>query len=595
MRTRQLLTPATVKQNLIGLAVLAAVSLWPAGVAAQAENAVREPTKQSSQSSLIVPLPPPDSLVPPAAKKNIVIGDFQFDDDQPANSLEVVLRSMFESNHTSGSGRASSFLEPGNYWLHDVEIAARTQLGETWNSELNVALRYTDSRRHDPSNASLQRLQFVASDEKNHVSVGDYYATLSQYSLNRAIKGVGYQRAVGDASHVRVVVGTFDPRWDYLFANKAGEPIDRYVTGVRAQTEGERYRIGLNLVNAWDRDDDPVRTTEDTYRQFLPSVDWEYRTEAGLRLSGEHAYAGTRRQAVNRSETELDGSAHRLNFDGTLGELRLRARAERVSPDFQTLGGGAAIDRLRLYARGDYRLTKVWGVFAAVDRYHDNLGGQLAATTRTQIPEIGISARGLFDRRSLSFSSSLRQRQVDVDGILPQESVSDRIYLSVSDRYNQFGVRGEVEALLNQRKGTTTDSNDDFLYRLSIDSRHQIIDGRFDLRPNLILERQELEDPTTGSMVRTHGVRFDLQLLTQGHLSYGLNLEDRRTNNDILGADDTHLRRIALNLYSKPAILRGGSFRAETGLGDYAFSSAGKDYNERYIRLMLDFPLAYGN
>ncbi len=586
--------------NLLRLGVFSATISWTlAGVAqvsdtSATELAGEEPTVAPTRSSLIVPLAPPDTLTAPATGE-MVFGDFRFEEDRAARSLDVMLRSMFESHRVSGPGRAASFLEPGNHWLTDVEVNARSPVGEHWNTEFNAVVRYTDSRRHDPATTSVQYLQFIAQDEQNHLTLGDYYATFSQYSLNRGIKGVGYQRVLDASSHVQVVAGAFDPRWDYLFGTKADEPIDRQVIGLRVQTVGERYRLGLNLVNAQDDDSDPVRTTEDTYRQTLPAVDWEYRTLAGWRLGGEHAHARTRRQAAAGSETDLAGSAHRLNFDGGLGELRLRGRAERVSPDFFTMGGGAAIDRFRTYLRGDYSLTDRWGVFAATDSYRNNLDDRLDTTTRTRIPELGLTARGLFDRRSLYLSASYRQRTEESDGPQPQQFVSDRIYASVSDRFEQVAVRGEMEALLNEREGTTENRNDDFLYRFTVDSRHSILGGRYDLRPYLSLERQELEDPTTGATVRTDGVRFDAQLLTRGDLSYGFSFEDRATDNGNPGADDTRLQRLALNVDSRPAFLHGGTFRAEVGDADYDFSDDDRDYRERYLRLMLDFPFGFGS
>ncbi len=561
----------------------------PAETAASAETV-------PPRTGLIVPLTPPDTLSAPVAPKGPAFGEFSFTTEETENSLEVTLRSMFESHHISGPGRAASILEPGRHWLHDLELNARHSLGDNWTTEFNAILRYTDSRRHDPQTKSLQRLQFVASDQVNHLTLGDYYATLSQYSLNRAIKGIGYQRNIGEASYVRFVAGAFDARWNHLLNQVEDEPIDRHVTGLRAQTAGDNYRVGVNLVSAWDRDNDPVRTTEDTYRQILPAFDWEYRADSGLRLSGEHAQAKTRRQTAAGVRENLSGSAHRLNMDGTLGKLRLRGRAERVSPDFYTMGGGAALDRLRTYVRGDYRLDTVWSVYGAYDWFRNNLDGQLAATTRTSIPEVGVNARGLFDRRSLTFATSLRQRRVDTGAPQRREQVSERLYVSLADRFDQVSVRGEVEALLNTRKDTSPrQSNDDLLYRLVIDSRHLIAGGRYDLRPYLSLEHQEVEDPGSGRMVRTDGARFDLRLLTQGHLSYGLNLEHRSTENRVPGAEDTRLRRYALNLDSQPALLRGGTLRAEIGHAEYRFGDAAKNYRERYVRVLTDIPFNFGN
>ena len=441
---------------------------------------------------------------------------------------------------------------------------------------------------------SLQRVQFIARDKVNHLTLGDYYATLSQYSLNQAIKGLGYQRNFGESTYLRVVAGTMAPRWDHLFGEPHNETIKRDVVGLRAQNAGDNYRVGLNLVSASDHDNASVRTIEDTYRQVLPAFDWEYRTDSGVRLSGEHAQANTRKQTAAGVNHDMVGTAHRINADGSLGDLRWRMRTERVSSDFVTLGGGAAIDRLRYYLRGDYRLDKTWSVFLADDWYRNNLDNQIGATTRTHIPEAGVTARGLFDRRNLTLTTSLRQRQVKTEAPLYDRNISDRLYVSMSDRFQEVSVRGEVEALLNKRKDTTNGhtDNDDYLYRFAIDSRHMFSEGRYDFRPYLTLEHQIVDDPLTGKSAVTDGAILDLRLIAPGNLTYALNFEQRNVNNTIPGADDNSLLRYGVSVAYRPAQFPGSSIRAEAGKIHYDFSDNTKDYRERYVRVMLDIPFS---
>lgn len=579
---------------------------WAQGGSAPASEEVdRSAEVQSTVSAgvpAIVPLPPPDSLaVRQPAAVSMEFGDFSFD-DAPARAATVWLRSMYENHHTSGPGRTSSMLEPGGHWLHDIEVDIRRPMGENWTSEFSGVVRYTDTRRHDPQTWSLQRVQFVAYDSANHLTLGDYYATLSQYSFNRSIKGLGYQRTLSDASYLRVVGGSLHGRWNHVWQRVDDEPIDRNALGLRFQTAGDNYRLGFNLVSAKDRDNDPARTTEDTYRQILPAFDWEYRMDGGFRFSGEHAYARTRKQDVAGNRDNLNGTAHRVNADGALGNVRLRLRTERVGSDFYTMAGGAAVDRLRYYVRGDYRLTPVWNAFAAYDWSRNNLSGKLDAstglpmsTTRTRVPEIGLDARGLFDRRSLSLTTSLRQRVVTVDSTPRSRTVSDRIFVSLADRFGEVSVRGEVEAMLNTRKDGARQSNDDYLYRFIVDSRHMLLDGRYDLRPFLTLERQEVEDPQSGRMVRTNGVRLDMRLLAPNDIAYGAGFEHRHIANNIPNGDNARQTRFDLSLDSRPQFLRGGTFRAEVGHANYRFGDTTKNYRERYIRFLADVPFEFGS
>lgn len=576
------------KQTLIASGVICALCCQ-----ANAQEAAG-PQAPAFTPGIIVPLSPPDALNGPQIEKKPVFGNFQYDSGLPDKALDVTLRSMFEDHRISGPGRANSFLESGSHWLHDIELTARQPLGSKLKTEFNAVVRYTDTKRHDPSTWSVQRLQMIARDDVNHLTLGDYYATLSQYSLNQAMKGLGYQRNFNENTYLRFTAGTLAPRWDHIFGKPYNETIKRDAVGFRAQNAGDNYRVGLNLVSAWDHDNAGIRTTEDTYRQLLPAVDWEYRTDGGTRLSGEHAQANTRREKANGQRHDLSGTANRINADGSLGNLRWRMRGERVSSDFFTMGGGAAIDRLRYYLRGDYRLDKTWSVFLANDWYRNNLDKQLPATTRTHIPEAGVTARGLFDRRNLTLTTSLRQRRLMTDSPQYNRQISDRVYVSVSDRFNEVSLRGEVEALLNKRKDTTktrTD-NDDFLYRFAIDSRHLFAEGRYDLRPYLTLEHQIVEDPTTGKSVITNGALIDMRLIAPNNLTYALNFEHRKTNNAIPASDDNKLLRYGLSVSARPAVLQGGSIRAEAGKAHYDFSTSTNNYRERYFRVMFDIPFS---
>lgn len=549
-----------------------------------------KPQQSLSIPGVIVPLSPPEALNGAQIEKKPVFGNFQYDNSLPERAIDVTLRSMFENYQISGPGRDNSFLEAGSHWLHDVELTARQPLGNKLQTEFNAIVRYTDTQRHDPSHWSVQRLQFIARDDVNHLTLGDYYATLSQYSLNQAIKGLGYQRNFSESTYLRFVGGTLAPRWDHIFGTPHNETIKRDVVGLRAQNSGDNYRIGFNLVSAWDHENSRARTTEDIYRQFLPAMDWEYRTNGGVRLSGEHAHSETRKDQVNGIRSNFAGTANRLNADGDLGKFRWRLRGERVSPDFYTLGGGAAVDRLRYYLRGDYRLDKTWSVFFANDWYRNNLEGQQLVTTRTHIPEFGLSARGLFDRRSMTLTTSLRQRRVENDS----RQVSDRIYVSLNDRFSEVSLRGEVEAVLNKRRNSTGQqtSNDDYLYRFAVDSRHLLAGGKYDVRPYLTLEHQIIEDPQTGKSVITDGILMDVRLISQNNLTYAINFEHRNTNNSIPGGEDNKLLRYSASISARPAILGSGSIRAEAGKNHYDFSGSNKNYQERYIRLMFDIPFS---
>lgn len=589
-------------KNKSGLALVPVFLLWflSGTMAYCADNPGDDPAKQASgiqPAGTIRVLAPPDSMMIEPDETEAQFGDFVFEDDafdEPAVSLTS--RTLYEYHNITGPGRQASFLDEGGHVMTDLELRTLGSWGSRWNTELNSMVRLTQSRRYDPEDFSVQYLQFTASDATNRITLGDYYASLSQYSLNRGIKGLGYQKTFGRHKYVRVVGGSFHARWDHLFERNQQEPVDRNVVGVRGQYGEDNYFLGLNLVTAWDRDGDPGRTLETTYRQILPSVDWEYRAR-GLRLSGEHAYAPTRKQATpDRDNERITGTANRVNAHASLGKLRLRARTEHVTPDFVTMGGGAALDRFRVFVRGDYRLTRTWSLYAGTDWYRNNLESQLEATTKTFIPEAGVRARGLFDRRSLSVSSGVRRRVVSTESPDRRRNITDRLTFGVGDRFGDVSVRGAVEVLINEdQKAEPRTKKEDYLYRLMIDSRHVIMGGSVDLRPYLTLERQEIEDPATGRPVRTHSACFDLRALTGNDWRFGLNLEARSIRSNIADRDDSDETRFAVNAEKTLRFFSDVLIRGEAGQNRYRFSDSRRNYRESFVLVSLDLMFNKGN
>lgn len=588
-----------IKSELMLFSVLL-VCLWAsATVYADDKNTVQadENPPPSSITGMIRPLAPPDTMMIEPSETEAEFGDFDFDDDffqEPA--VNLTSRTLYEYHHIKGPGKESSFMEQGGHIMNDLELRTLGSLNQNWRTEFNSNLRFTQSRRYDPKDFSVQYLQFITSDDTNHITLGDYYASLSQYSLNRGIKGIGYQKTFSEHNYIRMVGGSFHSRWEYLFNREEQEPIDRQVIGIRAQTGKDKYFMGLNVVTAWDRDNDPNRTTENTYRQVLPSLDWEYRM-SGLRLSGEHAYAPTRKQqATDRDNDRITGTANRVNAHASMGKLRLQARTEHVTPDFFTMGGGAAVDRFRIFTRGDYRLNRTWSLYAGNDWYRNNLESQLEATTTTMVPEAGIRAQGLFGRRSLDLSTGLRRRIVSTESPQRRKDITDRLTFGVGDRFKDVSIRGEAEVLINKnKKSEPKTKREDYLYRLIIDSRHRILDGKLDLRPYLTVEHQEVEDAGTGQPIRTNSARFDLRALTENDWAFGFNLEGRSTKSSIQDRDDSHETRFAVNVEKRPEFLNGGLIRGEVGHNRYRFSDSERNYRENFVMFSLEIMFNKGN
>ncbi len=541
-------------------------------------------------TGIIIPLEPPDSIIITPSDTVYEIDGFFLEEDTGRRSFEWHSRISHEQHGVSGAGSGSSFLDSGGHTVGEVEFRSYSPVGENWSGELNTTFQVTQSRRYDPSDFSVRQIRYILSDSsgRNHLTLGDYYASLSQYSMNRSLKGLGYQRNFREGWYMRIAGGVFHPRWDHVAGLGKNRPVDRRAVGLRAQAAGERSILGVNVLTAWDWDRDPERTTQTTYSQMLYSLDWEHRV-SGIILSGEHAYAPTRRQPAGGSDEDITGSANRINTRAHAGNLRFQFRGEHVTPDFYTMAGGAAVDRFRIYARGDYRIDSNWSVYAGNDWYRNNLKDRLTSTTRTLIPEIGLRARGLFDRRSLLFTSGIRRRVIRTEKPVGRESISDRLNLSLGDRYRALSLRGETEIMLNNRRkpspGTKTR---DYLYRLVADSRHLFLSGSLEMRPYITLSHQEIEDSLTGKPVRINSLDFDLRGTAVNNLSFGLSYGNRRNRSSIPGQDNSREVRYSANAERSMEFLGGARIQADFGQSRYRFSDSERNYRENFFQLSFN-------
>ena len=509
-----------------------------------------------------------------------------------ASDLNIATRTEIVHQHVSGPGRAASFYDPGAHLLHETELRHSGRLLDGgWNSLLNATLRVTDSPQFDPEKVSVQKLEWKLSDRDTQMHFGDHFANLSPYSLSKGIKGVAFQRNLGDdQNYFRVLYGSFDGQWAFLYQDPAGEPMNRYGGGVRLQRAWEKLRLGFNLVHVEDRDDDPHRAAgQEAFSQVMPAVDWEWR-EAGLVVSGEHAYADTRRLPAGAAATEPDGSAHKLVLRAALKDLKLDGHVERVSPDFYSLGGGATQDRLRWYLKGDYRLDKEWRAFLIYDDWRDNLADQRATTTETTTWEAGARKARLFGRRNMNLSVSWRNKAVQTSSG-SRDGVTDRIKLKLNDRVGQeFDWRAELEHILDDDRVAAADA-DSILFDFGLGWRRRL-ESRWDLRANLDLGRQENEIVARNGRDVTDRVRLSFSANRENGTQLGGFYEYTTADLATLGGDNRH-NRASLYWQTRPAWLKDGSLKFE--FSDYLHTfteDASRDYREQIVKLSLQWNFA---
>ena len=449
-------------------------------------------------------------------------------------------------------------------------------------------MRYTDSVQYDPDKFAIQKFEYRVNDSSKSIAVGDYFANFSQYSMNKAIKGIGYQQNFGnDQNYLRAAFGSFDGQWAYLLRdNRADEPMDRQGGGLRYQRQSEAFTYGVNLAVVRDNANDTKRRSgESAFEQTLPSFDWEYRSDA-LTLAGEHAYSSSTEKTFAGASVDTHGMANKLTLRAPVGPVNVDANLERVDTDFLSLAGGATPDRVRAYFKADAKLAKLWKVFGSVDYYHNDLDGQLAYRTSNTSYELGVTKRRAFDRKTLTISGSLRQRVTDSSGAgAVNDQTTNRIKLKANDSFGVVDVRGDVETIV---EGTATRTRDT-MYNLGLSSRFE--GAKWTLVPNVEFGQGE-RDNVAGGIDVTKIARIGLQADLGTGTALGLNY-DRNVANTPVPGTDSHVSRLALYWEMRVGALRNSKLKFELAHNDYQFGNAVTNYREQIAKVILTWPLDF--
>lgn len=314
------------------------------------------------------------------------------------------------------------------------------------------------------------------------------------------------------------------------------------------------------------------------------ALDWEWRN-TGLVVSGEHAYADTRRMPVGAAATEPDGTAHKILLRAALKDLKLDGQVERVSPDFYSLGGGATQDRLRWYLKGDYRVNKDWRVFLIYDDWRDNLADQRPTTTETTTWEAGLRKARLLDRRHMNLSMSWRNKAVETgDG--SRDSVSDRIKIKLNDRLGQdFDWRAELEYILDDDRVRASDA-DSYLFDFGLGWRRRL-ESEWDVRLNLDLGRQENETVSVVGRDVSDRLRISFSAGRENGTLFGGFYEYNAADLVAANADNRH-NRASVYWQTRPDWLKNGHLRFEVSDYIHTFTQdASRDYREQIVKLSL--------
>lgn len=352
-------------------------------------------------------------------------------------------------NKVGGAGRSNSYLYLGNNgWNHlgRLDLLNKLTRGDV-AYEIDLDTRFTSDDRIDADDASPKKIYFQRQSPETLARVGDFYGNFSQYSLNQNLKGLIFSLEGSEENpwSFTTLGGTYKPRWEQLWKDEVSELKDTYFYGTRIGREKGALKAHFNYVftdefRMGGVDENTDRASVDIVHNNLLSLDWNFRPVSGLDLSGENAIS--KYHTTVRDNTDW-GNAHRVLGRFRVKQLRTQLEYERTPSDFHTPGGSASSDRSRYRLRNSYYVGEN-EIFFNHTSYHDNTQNTLATTTYVDSPELGVNARNLLNRRTLSstFRVIHSRRHQEDSGL---DDRTDSIICSLEDRFGPFRPAVEYE------------------------------------------------------------------------------------------------------------------------------------------------------
>lgn len=454
------------------------------------------------------------------------------------NELEIT------RNEVGGPGGGNSFLYVGNHGLsYEDRIGFFNRLtfdDVFYNADLE--LRGTSNDQIDTEDFSPKKIYFERNSPVTDFQFGDFFANFSQYSLNQNLKGslFSLKQNEGNPWDFTVLGGTYKNRWEYMWSDKADELKNTNFYGTRVGRKiGDLQTYFNYVVTDEDRMDniDPgnmSRSTAEITHNHLWSVDWKFKPVAGLDLSGESAVS--RYHSTTNANIDL-GKAHQLRGRFRVKSLRTQLEYERVPSDFHTPGGSASSDRERYRMRNNYYFGDN-EVFFDYTTYWDNIQDTQTNTTKTKIPEGGVTFRNLLNRKTLSTTLKLREQRRHTSSNSTDDR-TDSFNAGLEDRFGVFTPGLEYEyRRVNYRKNPDDGGEITHAGTLRVSSYHRTEVWTF--RPNVSLRYEETGDygqsPSRGlnkDWIWSGGLSGGFKSNLRFNTSYNVS----RADNYILNAD----------------------------------------------------------
>lgn len=403
----------------------------------------------------------------------------------------------FTHNQIGGAGRDSSFLYYGNKgFTYEDKLSILNRL--TFDDvlyETGTEVRFTNNERIDNEDVSLKKLYLQRNSPYTFFQTGDFFANLSQYSLNQNLKGAIFsvKETEDNPWEWSLVGGAAKSRWEYLWGDESDELKDTNFYGGRLGRAKGDFKVYCNYVFTEEGQLPNItantsRETTNMVHNHLVSMDWVFKPVSGFDLLGESAVA--RHHATSGNNIDL-GLAHKLRSKFRIENLRTQIEYERTPSDFHTPGGSASSDREIYRFRNNYYFGD-HEAFLHYTTYHDNVQDSLTNTTKIKLPETGVTLRNLFSRRTLVYNFKYLQKRRHRTSETMDER-TDIMTTSVEDRLGPFLHALEYEnRRLNPRKDPADSGERVHSFAYRVNSYHRKDD--WTIRPAVSLRHEQLKD-----------------------------------------------------------------------------------------------------
>jgi hypothetical protein len=367
-----------------------------------------------------------------------------------STALAVTHEYLMYDNAITGSNEGGSFLTPRKHTADTLQLLFTREGEVKWEGALDG--RATDDPRVDLKRFNATRMHLKAESERFSAQAGDFFASFSEYTLGKSLKGAAYTHKLKDGTQLSALGGFDKPNWDDAWNHNYDETVDRRVFGVRAQrpflTDGQ---LGVSLVTSMDeraRYNDAAATQD----QRVAGIDWALPAFWHVSLSGESAFSHTQTEQEGfdenfdpiRVHSHKGGWAHKVNGRFNYRRFKTSNEFERVSPDYETTVGAAAPDLIRVHTSNTMTIHGPWKwILLNYTYFHNGLARQEGADiSHTRMPETGLRFEAPDARPDFAFEAKLRHREVTstFEGLRRR---TRSVISSVSDRFGPFSLTAE--------------------------------------------------------------------------------------------------------------------------------------------------------